>query len=71
MCAATRRALLGSPGRSGFAEGDARSSACLYAVARLRPVRLLVPLLLIVHVDRHELVVGLPLVDQLEVGSKR
>jgi hypothetical protein len=30
---------------------------CLYAVARLRRVRLLVPLLLIVHVDRHELVV--------------
>jgi hypothetical protein len=44
---------------------------CLYAVARLRPVRLLVPLLLIVYVDRHELVVvGLPLVNRLQVSSK-
>jgi hypothetical protein len=35
------------------------------------PARLLVPLLLIVYVDRHELVVvGLPLVNRLQVGSK-
>ncbi|MDP9188683.1 MAG: hypothetical protein M3O25_05470 [Actinomycetota bacterium] len=48
-----------------------RYRVCLYAVARLRPVRLLVPLLLIVHVDRHELVVvGLPLVNRLQVSSK-
>jgi hypothetical protein len=37
--------------------------------ARLRPVRLLVPLLLILHVDRHELVVGLPR-EPLQVSSK-
>jgi hypothetical protein len=48
-----------------------RTRFCLYAVARLRPVRPLVPLLLIVHVDRHELVVvGLPLVNRLQVSSK-
>jgi hypothetical protein len=44
---------------------------CLKGVAHLRPSACSSELLLIIHVDRHELVVvGLSLVNRLQVGSK-
>jgi hypothetical protein len=60
------------PTRSRAADDTGPRSDTNPQAARLRPVRLLVPLLLILHLDRHELVVvGLPLVNRLQVSSKR